>query len=115
MALGEPHERITAEPAAATTSKKAKKDSCWGIGRHAPHEDGARVVDGVKVPMGKGGPNAYLAQHDARLRKAEKGAVPALQYNECAPPAPRRRPGRRAPPRTASAPRAGSSSTRLRK
>jgi poly [ADP-ribose] polymerase len=81
VALGEPHERITAEFAAAASSQKAKKDSTWGIGKHAPDEAGARVEEDIKWPMGKCGPNAYLAEHEARLRKAE-AAAPALMYNE---------------------------------
>ena len=82
VALGEMYERVTADYDAPKACKKKGKHSTFGLGRDAPCEDGARVVDGVKWPTGKHAPHAYLDENRERLCAAENTDEPKLLYNE---------------------------------
>ena len=63
------------QSAAAESCAAAGKHSTWGIGRTAPDEAGAvTLADGVKVPMGREGPNAKYP--------ASRRGYGGLQYNE---------------------------------
>ena len=84
VALGEQHELIASQFEAAEKSKKRGKHSTWGVGKTRPDPAGATELEGgaLKVPMGQGGPNQYLADHLERIKGEGGGARSELLYNE---------------------------------
>mmetsp|Transcript_4619 Transcript_4619/g.13637 ORF Transcript_4619/g.13637 Transcript_4619/m.13637 type:complete len:378 (-) Transcript_4619:678-1811(-) len=83
VALGEQHELIKAEFEAKESAASKGKASTLGIGKTCPDPAGMRTLpDGVKVPMGKSVPNAYLEANLDRLKLENRARAPALLYNE---------------------------------
>jgi len=83
VALGSQYELIASQFEACERSQARGKHSTWGIGKTMPAPEGARTsAEGVCVPMGVAGENAYLKENLDALIAGGAGKRMELLYNE---------------------------------